>query len=411
MNKHHYGSSLVAIIFLFSALGAYAFENAQVLPKGVRNLTLRNVSTETNQKSDLHGDRVPLAIPLMKPLKFSDILKNEDGVKKTQLAAFLSAKGFSDNESVGDFKADLAAKINVTAPIFAYGISENLTIALAAPVYSASTDVKVGFTPNQNADKFVGLLASKDTNNTKSAIEAAGKITDAVQRLNNKLRDNGYSELTPWHGTALGDMQLVSKYGIYKKKVVNMASAVGVIAPTGKVDNPDILTDLPTGNGVWGGTFGLYVDERIAEQAFFNQYAKYTYQSPGSKVVRLKTESEAIEVEKKALNFKPGDGVEGGISFQIEQQSGIVFGLGSIYTKKFGDRYKTTDPEVKSELQKETDQSALYGQARIGYSTIGAYKRREMAAPASATIEYRKQYAGKNIPLTDFTQIDVNIYF
>ena len=67
--------------------------------------------------------------------------------------------------------------------------------------------------------------------------------------------------------------------------------------------------------------------------------------------------------------------------------------------------------DTKKELEKFTDQRAHYGQVRLGYSTLSAFRRKEFAIPLMVSVEYRKQYFSKNMPVTDFTQLDLNVFF
>lgn len=393
------------------AAESFAFENAKVLPRGIRNINLKSVYTQTSMKRDSSGAKVALALPLLKPLKFNDILKGEKGIKKTQLAAFLASQNFSNDMALGEFKADLNAKIHVVAPVVAYGITDKLTLALAAPVYSASTDVEMGFVPNARSDEFVGKLAAAKINNVKNAIEAAQKLTAAVKRLNDKLEDNGYDRLGAWSKTSLGDITLATKYAFISGSKLRLASSFGFVAPTGRTDDPDILTDLPTGDGQWDIFAGIYADQQLSSEIFLNQNLKYTNQLPGRKPMRLKTADEPIEVAKEDLKFKLGDKVDAELSVQMEQVSGLVAGIGAAYFRKFADRYYADASAVKKELKSETDQTAIYGKVRLGYSSLPAFKRGKSAVPMNIILEYRKQYSSKNIAMTDFTQIDFNVYF
>lgn len=389
-----------------------AFESTKVLPKGIRNFNLRTVYTETNSKTDSNGNTEPLAENLWKPLKFKNILSSEKGLKKKQLQALLIQQGWSEEDSVGDFYAELDAQINVWAPIFAFGISKNLTLAAALPIYSASTDISVGFKSNKGAEKFISALTEPTMSNHKSAIEAAGKLLNAPERLNTKLNDNGYDSLSTWNDSGVGDLTFLAKYLAYSGEVFKTAISTGFTAPTGKTEKPSVLTDLPFGDGQWDLITQLTFDQILSSSLVLNQFAKYTYQMEGEKDVRLKTEAESIEVDLVKLNYKLGDKIDAGISLQYEQaSSGFQAGLGLVAYRKFGDKYKTSNLEAKKELQKNTDHSAYYWSTKLGYSTLGAYQRGEFAAPLMASIEYRKQQKSENVPKTDFTQVDIRLFF
>ena len=128
--------------------------------------------------------------------------------------------------------------------------------------------------------------------------------------------------------------------------------------------------------------------------------------------MRLRTEAESIEVAKADLDFKLGDKIDAGISLQYEQpMTGVQLGGGLLTYRKYGDRYTTDDLEAKWELQRKTDQVANYWQLGAGYSTVGAFRRKEFPLPLVASLQYRKQVSSQNMPRTDFTQFDLKVFF
>ncbi len=390
---------------------ASAFESTRVLPKGVRNLDLRTLYTQTSEKTNEHGDKVSLADNLYRPLRFRNVLQGEEGLKKTQLKAFMLARGFNDEDSVGDFRATLNAQINVWAPVLAWGITDTFTFAAALPYYSTSSDINVGFQTNEGGDRFLAALMDPAVNSSYSAVEAAEKFQNAVGRLNERLEKNQYEPLGRWNQTGWGDLTLAGKNLTYNGDVLKGSTTLGVIVPTGRKDNPNILTDLPYGDGQWDIFGQLTADQIVGKGLMFNQFVKYTYQTADRKPVRWRTYDETVEAPRYNTNFKLGDKVDAGVSFQFEQDSGWNGGLGGLYYRKFGDRYDVDIADVKSELKRQTDQDAVYWEARAGYSTVEKYRRKEFPLPLSASIEYRKQYKSRNVPVTDFTQIDLNLFF
>src|SRR5690606_17376716 len=213
----------------------------------------------------------------------------------------------------GSFTADLKGRVEVTAPIFAYGISDDLTVGFAVPIYRAATAVEVGFTPNATAQAFLDALASPENNQTESAREAGMKLNAAVDELNAKLAANGYRELEDWKAQGLGDTTVLAKYRFYNKRGVGMAVANGAVLPTGRTDDPDILTDIPFGDGQWDVFSQFIVDEEVGLGVRFNQYVKYTHQLPGDKIVREVEPDEQIEVRKERAQYKLGDKVDAGV--------------------------------------------------------------------------------------------------
>lgn len=409
MHRNH----VLAYALLFSAGAASAFESTKTLPQGVRNLNIRGLYTTTSEKTDPNGNSISLAEALWRPLRFRNIISSEDNpMDRTKIQAFLLEQGISQDQSVGDFQADLNARINVWAPILGWGLTDNLTIAVAVPYYSTSTDIEPGFSTNAGADDFLARLTTASMNNYGGAQEAVEKFRDAVGRLNRKLQKWNYSELSSWNQSGWGDATVALKYRALDQDVLKVAVTGGFVAPTGRRDNPSILTDLPFGDGQWDIFSQLTLDQQLGANVFINQFAKYTYQAPDRRRVAWKTYDESIEVPVNSTKFKYGDKVDAGVSVQFDQEStGLNAGLGALYYRKFGDRYEVSVIDSKNELQRWTDQNSEYGQVRVGYSTLGAFRRKEFPLPASITLEYRKQLASRNMPITDFAQMDINLFF
>ena len=406
--------SLAVIFYLFASLhpfDLYAGEHTKVLPRGVRGLNIRSVETSISSKTDSNGKALPLASPLQQELTFSRIVKGEESVKGKQLQAFLLANGFSENDSVGQFTADLQGRVYVVAPIASYGLTDKLTLAIAVPYYKAKTAVEVGFQQNQRAKDFIASLASPEQNQVGSAQEAGLKLNNAVSELNAKLVANGYSELNDWSASGLGDITIAAKYLAFENRQLSSAVTGGFVAPTGRTDNPDILTDIPFGDGQWDVFGQLAFDQPLSQYVFVNQFLKYTWQLPGEKSMRDIAADEKVEVETISTRYKLGDKLDAGLSINYLSPGGVLLGVGHSWFEKYGDSFYGPGSVTKGELSKDTNQSAENGEFAIGYSTIPAFQRGKFAAPLELKLGYQRQYRSKNLPVSDLTQIDASLFF
>ena len=390
----------------------FAFENAKVLPKGVSNLTVRNVIASVSSKTDASGTPLSLANPLQKELTFSKIIKNEKGVKQTMLRAFLKHEGFREEEAAGSFTADMNGNVRVIAPIFAHGITDKWTLGMALPFYQSKMKAAMGFRASKRGQEFIDRLQNPENNQTESALEAADKLNDAIGQLNQKLRDNGYQKLDSWSDSDIGDLTVVNKLGLLHREHLQLASIAGLVVPTGSTQQQDSLLSVPTGLGVWGLFAGLSGDIYLRPDLFVNQYGKYTYEAPDSRRMRLATEEESIEVSTKTTSYKLGDQYEVGTSMQYEPSSGLLAGIGYVYTYKEADVYKLSyNPEAKQKLENDTDQQAHTAEYRLGYSTIPAFQNKKFAIPASATLEYKQVLMSRNTPVKNLVSLDLMFFF
>lgn len=393
------------------SLTTVALEKTTVLPKGVRNIRVKQIATTIREKYDAERKRQALAKPLEKKLYFKDIVNKETGAKKLLLKSFLLNK-FSLSESLGQFQAQMAAHVQVTVPLVSYGITDNLTVALAVPFYQANVGVKIDFNTSANAQGFVASLVDEKSNQIKTARDVAYKLNHATDSLNEKLVENGYQKLSPWKGKGLGDIILALKYRFYNKKVLKAASSMGISIPTGRISDPDILNDIPFGSGALSFFTSIISDQNITDWFFINQYVKGTFSFPNIKKVRLITEEESIAVPKKSVDYKLGSKVEAGLSGQLDTSFGLIGGFGYVYERKLSDQYAIeNNPKVKSRLEKETDHFTNHIIAKVGYSSLNAFKQKKLPIPAIASVEYKKQLMSKNAAVKDILSFDLALFF
>ena len=410
MDARRLGLWMVPWTLMFSVRG-FSFEHTRVLPKGVRSLNIRTINTDLSEKTDAEGSPRPLAEPLHQDLTFQKIAKDETPIRAQQLKGFLLSNDFQLEDSVGTFTADLKGQLSVTAPILSYGFTDRLTCALAVPYYKAQTAIQVGFVPNEKAKSFLLAMSKTENNQIASAREAAGKMNDAVGRLNQKLKDHEFRALENWQASGLGDMTLAAKFRAIEEGPIAAATTGGVVAPTGRPDDPDILNDVAFGDGQWD-TFGqIAVDESLPLNISLNQYAKYTVQLENRKDVRQVTAEEKIDIEKKNVSFKLGDRIESGVSIVWEPRFGVTAGAGVGFIRKFSDTYRGLEEATKTELEKNTGGSARTAEWSLGYSTVSLYKDGHVPVPFEVRLTETRQLASRNTPVTDLFQFDVSLFF
>ncbi|MBP6218216.1 MAG: hypothetical protein KA436_06495 [Oligoflexales bacterium] len=403
-------SLLVLSGFFLSDFGS-AFEETKVLPKGVRSITFRSVSTDLSEKSNSSGELIPLASALEKDVTFKSVVNREIGSKKMLLQSFLHDK-FAMEDSLGKFSADMRGSVSVFAPIFSYGITDEISAGFSLPYYRAKMAVRLGFKPSPSAEKFVSLLQHQDSHQNAEARTVVYKLNHAVEGLNAKLSQNGFAEIEDWEGQGLGDITLAAKYRFLNRSAVSVANATGFVLPTGRTLDANTLIGVPFGEGVYSMFSSFVMDSQLGAGFIFTDYLKYSYLQPGRRELRLKTEEESIEVAKENVSFKLGDRVDAGAALKYEPWFGLTAALGLNHSKKFSDRYAMNQyPESKKAWEKDTGQWSQRLEARLGYTSVPAFQRKEIAIPFSSSLEYSKTIKSKNSVVKDLMTFDVVVYF
>lgn len=410
--------ALVCFCVLFSStasLTAFAYEDAKVMPEKIRRLTYRFVFSDIAEKTDSTSAAFPLSRPLSKALTFKDIVKAEkDPLRSALTSGFIEAEGFQLSDAVGHFAADVKTRVQVSAPIFAYGLTSETTLALALPIYRMQTAAEVSFQASPNGQQFINSLASDYNNQTSSAREAAAKLNDAVERLNNKLVENGYKRLDSWQGGGLGDAQIVLKHSSFSSGVFSLATQAILTVPTGRVDDPDNLLDKGFGDGQWDFALGVASEEsldNLQEGLSFSQYLRVTEQFPGRKTLRLVTEAETIEVDKSEIDFDLGTRLEAGAAILVSpQQSGWGGALGYNFARKDFDRFQAPH-ETRKVLEKDSLEVQHQAEAEIIFSGVPAFRRGSIPIPFELKLAYKHQLSSRNMPVTHMVQVDTGVFF
>ena len=397
---------------LFFLLGfsfsSFALEKTAVLPKGIRNLSYKQISATIKEKFNSDGSR---SLLLEKPVTFQNLIDKKSGLSKKLAEAFFR-NHFKLTDKVGSLRANMAANVKVHVPLFSYGLTENLTLAMAVPYYDANVHFSQLVFDGDNRQKLIDLLKGEEANQVKEAIEAEDKFNHVVSDLKEKMKNNGYQKLGQWKGKGVGDIVLAAKYRFYNKEVLKFASSSGLILPTGRVANPDILNDIPFGTGNAGLFSSLICDQQLSEKILINEYVKITKYFSSEKEVRLVTDAETIAVPKNKVKFQTGNKFETGLSGQFETNFGLIGGLGYVHESKLKDFYDLNkNPEVKGKLEKETDSSTNHIIAKVGYSSVPAFKRKQLPLPAIASLEYRKQFLSANAKAKDLLTLDFSVFF
>ena len=263
----------------------------KVLPQGVRRVNIKTLQVDLTRKYNNDSDLVSLAQPFETDITFDNVLKGKQGLDRTKLQAFLNENTITSDQVLGSLSADLKGSMRVIAPIVAYGLTKRITVAVAAPYYIARTEVALGYRANDsNAQNFLNLLSSPQYNQVAAAREAYDSLADGVAALNDKLADNNYHQLGRWEDKAFGDVTVAVKTALVGDDSSNLrlANLAGVVIPTGREDDPDILTDVAFGDGSWDIFAGLMCDQQLTSSLYLNQFAKFTYQMETDRTMRLK---------------------------------------------------------------------------------------------------------------------------
>jgi hypothetical protein len=367
-----------------------------VLPKGVRNFTYRFVATDTikgsyNSGGDFKGYNVNANIN-------ADSIKGINGAVDVYLGT-LSAEDYA-NFSFGTFQGEATSKLTAQGFGGGYGITDKLTFYGFIPYYTAQVDLDIKRT-------------SKGRNNVGTAIQLEN-LPDVDVRLIQSLFVNYYQyrPLGKWKASDFGDTEAGFMYQIKKWRNAGALIAGGIVAPTGRVDDPDILQDISFGDGQWDAFYEFGGGINLNEDWSFDQWNRFVYQFPYETQVRLPESSTfPVTSNKGTAKIKLGNKFQS--NFQLnyrwsdEWMSSLIYGAEYIEKTK----YETSSANANTILADDTEKMSHIGRMNLSYSTLNLFKKKKFFMPISFNLALQTVFAGKNTPKYERADFEVRFFF
>ncbi|TNE95367.1 MAG: hypothetical protein EP326_15330 [Deltaproteobacteria bacterium] len=383
---------LSLFIFSLKTFGAYY----TTLPKGVRNLTYRFVVTNEitgsyNTAGDYEGYNINANIT-------ADVIKG----LSTAVDTYLNGLSTSDYNSFsfGTFEGKATSKVMAHAFGGGYGITDNITVYGFIPFYDAVVDLNL-------------VRTAKGRNNVGSSISLEN-LPDIDVRIIQNLFVNyyKYQPLGKWEATGWGDAELGTMWSYYKKKNHGAMMIFGVVAPTGREDNPDILQDINFGDGQWDIFLENGGGYRPGNLVSFDAFFRYTYQLPYNKTIRL-PESEAFPITSRTGDAK----IDLGDKFLVNSQAN--FHLSDEWTTSFiylyelkgKDNYQSAYAEADAILEKDTKFKSHTFRLNVNFSTVSLYKKKQFVAPLDVNAAVQSIVGGTNTPKYERFDLELRMFF
>lgn len=411
---------VASLCFLFSLkvlagnlVSPMDFENTGLLPKGIRSPRIKYLNIDIQDKFTASGSVVPIASALNKEVSWKDVGKSKEGVEQELFEASVKSKGFSLSDGPGATTGDVNIRLDVQVPIFAYGITKKWTLALATPIYRVQSRVATGFVANSSGSAW---LKSINKSSVLKADEAKTKLENAIQQ---KLSDKGYLALEDENFSHIGDIKLISKNLLLENKAHRLLLKSEVVFPTGKRPNPDLIVDIPTGDGQTDISMTIIYDyERffssIGNRLRFESHMGYIWQSANYRTWRIPEEQgSSIGEEKQKLWTDLGDQFRlGGSLTYGDTKDGSSFGVGYDY------QYQQALDIGSKGIREVRFIEGLNAEAQLhsftmvyGYSTIGAFRKKKFPVPMQLNISMAQPVAGTNLNESKIIHSELTLFF
>ncbi len=316
----------------------------------------------------------------------------------TQYAGLVGLMKLKTVDSLGDFAPTLSASTLVLANAVEYGITDNLTLGVIVPVISANTKFDVQFNPSSS------VLASGDPT-------LIGTANALLQKVKDQAASKGYNEFGDWEALGLGDVELGFKYRFLNTEAWTLATKAGVKLPTGRVDDPNTVTDLAFGDGQTDLGTTLLVDYKGIPNTLLNVMTKYTSQLPDRQLLRVPDDGDLFTDKKENIRRNLGNRFDAAVYGEYTFLS--VFNVNASYSlfTKEKDRFASDLGYYALGLEKNTAQSKQSVDVGIGFSTLPWFRQGAFALPMDAGIDVDLPLAGRNVADVTTVNLEYKLYF
>jgi hypothetical protein len=400
----------MAIVLLGFSLSTYA-QVWKTLPQGVRIFGYRNVSTsKITSNFDKFGSESLLSSEFTIDAATLDKLPAFNGT----LAQTLPENVYNDL-LVGEYKVDAAAQFNVHGFGFGYGITDRIMFYAEIAYYNARVEANIkrtkGNTYEQAAEQLElnnsGFMNATLAANLRGMIDAREEILQSV--VTNELK---YKPVGDWQGSGYGDMETGFMTRVIDEGTWGLLIYPGVVLPTGRQDDPDIIQDVAFGDGQYDIFTEMATGYVFNDHVSFGTSLRYTYQAPTTKTLRAIPHPDApMSADKESFQVKYGDRFNLMVNSTFTMNDWLSFTPLLRYMRQQSSLYSSSNENADYALGYNTDKWEHQVQFTTTVSSIQPFLKKQFALPAQINMNLVQTVAGKNVPKVGRFEMEFRMLF
>ncbi|MEK6773460.1 MAG: hypothetical protein AABY64_05945 [Bdellovibrionota bacterium] len=329
-----------------------------------------------------------------------------------QAQVLISALNKFGNQRLGDalnlgvLEFNIDPTVSYFAPVYARGISNKWTMALALPIITYKNTVKI-------SRSFSNVDFYKQ--------EFGGKFPELDQALNTDLGAEtlkaisaaGYKPLVDKNETFLHDVQLVSFYNLFSQDRISVIHSAYLGLPTGPKFDPDDITALNISgmtsleNGV---TFAYNMDYGVT----FMSTLSYLYSLPDQITKRVPRNEDDIlpnDSTKESIRRTTGSKTTLKNELAVKFNDKYKVGVGHGYAQKNSDSYSGSNGSRYDLLTANTNTQEQTASLSLSYDTVKSYFKKQAVIPAIISYDLSSAFAGQNIERKIIQEISFILFF
>jgi len=391
-------------------------EDTQVLPKGVRSFMFKqglvgNIANRFGNDTSLYS----LDSRLSKNFDAEEILNFH--ARAPELVETLNQAvpySMGKNIQLGELRFGGEAQVTYSAPVLAYGITNNWTLGFAVPFAKLDADISVQSGGNNNLEEIYNGLAEKG--NLNAELDAAYqrlRNIDLRQAFYDYLSNKSYKSLEADDSWQLGDIQIVSKYRYFDKPKYSLLNKVTITLPTGAEDDPNQLLDIPIFHRR-SIEISQVQDYRIDKKNTIGSSIGYQWNMADriAKRVPLNEDDHLPNLDRlEDVNRDIGDVVKWEINYRTAWTDAISTGVSYLGEKKAKDTYSGNRAYNYSLLSSNTDANVHKFELLAAYSSVNSYLKKKATIPFGVSYRYSNLFAGANVERQLAHELTLMVFF
>lgn len=387
----------------------------RILPKGVRTVIYKNITSNISSTFNQSGDNSPIKFRVNADIETLKKIEDPDFQQiLNELKVFPTAfNALSGGEHQVDGEADV--KVDVFA--FGYGLTKRSMIYVGIPVYDARVRLKYKQISPSTQNEVASILQN-DVNDPSGSAQIIGNVFEEAYNIDAGLIQStitnglGYNALGNWQGQGLGDIEFGYQHILKRTDTYGIKFTLGGVAPTGYVDDADTLQDISFGNGQWDAFAELGVGKWISNRTHINLFGRYTYQFSSEKDLRIPTSKE-VPISDQTGSFREKLGNRYLIAFSATHDLTDWFSLTSTVSYEYiGEaNYESQDARANNLLANATNSENQSLKMIASFSTTRLYKQKKFPLPADINFSYQTTVGGFNIPKADLLELELRMFF
>jgi len=414
---------IIALTITLSVIASYA-DDALVLPKGVFRTTMDgNFYLPIHRRYNPDGKTEPLAID------FNATLNSNIFPALAPLDPFVPGL-----PSIGDSKVSFEYHVQTLETSVQYGLLDSLSVGVKIPYWwfhntvKAQIDSGLGSSANVGKNPFFAcgspvcplFVPGTSRFTTEDVRQLLGKGLDVNGDGTIDIPGFKFKRFQSWTGNGLSDIEAGLRYQYFRSDDWRLAFTGGVRFPTGRVDDPDSLTDYGFGAGAYQLLFRLNHDFVVSNlwktkpasksesvpgdigaldpgDLLLNGTFRYDLVLPDHEKKRIISDvNNPLSMITENVKRNLGDYFEYEISARYGLLKGLNFSALYKYGFKLKDQVSGSLPVNYGPLEEETKATSHIYIVELAYSTLPLYLEKKFPLPISASLSYRNRFAGSD---------------